>query len=76
MNAEPPPKVFVSHASEDKERFVLPFAHELRAAGVDVWVDQWQMVPGDSLVKKIFSEGLENADAVIVVLSKVSITKP
>ena len=70
------PRVFVSHASEDKTRFVLPFAEQLRARGVDAWVDRWEMLPGDSLVAKIFREGLDNAAAVIVVLSRVSITKP
>ena len=76
MNDATAPRVFVSHASEDKERFVLPFAEELRSAGVDAWVDRWEMLPGDSLVRKIFSEGLQNADAVLVVLSRASITKP
>jgi hypothetical protein len=33
------PKVFISHASEDKERFVLAFAERLRASGVDAWLD-------------------------------------
>jgi|tagenome__1003787_1003787.scaffolds.fasta_scaffold20615811_1 hypothetical protein len=70
------PRVFVSHASEDKARFVLSFAEDLRAAGVDAWVDRWEMLPGDSLVRKIFSEGIENAQAVIVVLSRISVTKP
>jgi hypothetical protein len=69
------PKVFVSHASEDKERFVLPFSGQLRASGVDAWVDQWEMLPGDSLVRKIFTEGINDASAVIVVLSKASIAK-
>jgi hypothetical protein len=67
--------VFISHASEDKERFVLPFAQDLRAEGVDAWVDRWEMLPGDSLVRKIFTEGLDKAVAVVVVLSRVSITK-
>ena len=70
------PKVFVSHASEDKERFVLPFAEQLRARGVDAWLDKWEMLPGDSLVDKIFEEGLKEAAAVLIVLSKVSVTKP
>lgn len=69
------PKVFVSHASEDKDRFVIPFAEQLRARGIDVWVDRWEMLVGDSLVAKIFREGLENASAVIVVLSRHSIGK-
>ena len=28
------PKVFVSHASEDKTRFVMPFAEQLRSNGI------------------------------------------
>lgn len=70
------PKVFISHASEDKERFVLKFYERLRARGIDAWIDHWEMLPGDSLVDKIFNEGLKPADAVVVVLSNASITKP
>lgn len=70
------PKVFVSHASEDKDRFVLDFATKLRSNGVDAWLDKWEMLPGDSLVEKIFEEGLKEAKAVIIVLSKYSVNKP
>lgn len=70
------PKVFISHASEDKDRFVVEFARRLRENGVDAWLDQWEMKPGDSLVDKIFEEGLKEARAVIVVLSTVSVQKP
>ena len=70
------PKVFLSHASEDKDRFVLDFARQLRENGVDVWLDQWEMKPGDSLVDKIFEEGLKDASAVIIVLSNISVQKP
>lgn len=38
------PKVFISHASEDKVRFVLGFAEKLRAAGIDAWLDRWEML--------------------------------
>ena len=71
-----PPKVFVSHASEDKARFVARFAARLRENGVDAWLDQWEMKPGDSLVDRIFEQGLKSAQAVIIVLSAVSVTKP
>ena len=67
-----PPAAFVSHASEDKERFVLDFAPRLREQGIDAWVDRWEILPGDSFVDKIFEEGLKNASAVIVVISKRS----
>lgn len=70
------PKVFISHASEDKTRFVTSFATRLRENGVDAWLDRWEMLPGDSLVDKIFEEGLKEAHAVIIVLSKFSISKP
>jgi hypothetical protein len=70
------PKVFVSHASEDKDRFVLRFAERLRQKGIDAWLDKWEMLPGDSLVDKIFEEGIKEAKAVIVVLSNFSVKKP
>lgn len=70
------PKVFISHASEDKERFVLGFYERLRSKGIDAWLDTFEMLPGDKLVSKIFDEGLKQSDAVIVVLSAVSVTKP
>ncbi|MBF0148123.1 MAG: toll/interleukin-1 receptor domain-containing protein [Magnetococcales bacterium] len=69
------PKVFLIHASEDKDRFVVGFARQLREKGVDVWFDQWEIKPGDSLVDKIFEEGLKDANAVIIVLSAISIQK-
>lgn len=69
-------KVFISHASEDKERFVIQFAKRLRSQGIDAWVDIWEMLPGDSLVDKIFEEGIKNARAMIVVLSRFSVEKP
>lgn len=52
-----PPKVFVSQASEDKDRFVVELARRLRKSGVDSWLDQWEMKPGDSLVDKILRRG-------------------
>lgn len=72
----PAPKVFVSHASEDKARFVVDFATRLRTNGVDAWLDEWEMGPGDSLVDRVFEQGLKAAQAVIIVVSKVSSVKP
>ena len=71
-----PPKVFISHASEDKDRFVLDFASRLRAQGIDAWLDRWEMLPGDSLVGKLFEEGIPSATAVVIVLSTNSVDKP
>ena len=52
---------FLSHASADKDRFVRHFAEELTARGLRVWFDEWALLPGDSLVDKIFAEGLKDA---------------
>ena len=71
-----PPKVFISHASEDKDRFVIDFASRLRAQGIDAWLDRWEMLPGDSLVDKLFEEGIPSATAVVIVLSTNSVDKP
>jgi hypothetical protein len=69
-------RAFISHASEDKSRFVIEFATKLRAAGIDAWVDAWEIRAGDSLVRKVFSQGIGEADVFIVVLSETSVTKP
>lgn len=71
-----PIKAFISHATEDKERFVEPFATALREKGIDAWVDKWEIRAGDSLVHRIFDEGIPRADAIVVVLSHVSVGKP
>lgn len=76
MKTSESPKVFISHASEDKERFVIDFATKLRSNGVDAWVDQWEINVGDSLIDKIFEQGISEADFFIIVLSHNSIQKP
>ncbi|MFJ5301106.1 toll/interleukin-1 receptor domain-containing protein [Streptomyces sp. NPDC088350] len=69
------PKAFLSHASEDKAEFTEPLARDLARLGVDPWLDKWEIRPGDSLVQKLFDEGLAHADAVVVVVSRHSVTK-
>src|SRR5512132_1777197 len=66
------PRAFLSYSSADKDRFVEGFARRLRERGVDVWYADWQLKPGDSLVNKIFDEGLGNADVFIIVVSDES----
>lgn len=60
-------KLFLSHASEDKEDFVRPLAEALRK-DFDVWYDEYELLLGDSLLKKI-TDGLKNCDYGVVVLS-------
>ncbi|MEQ9661868.1 MAG: toll/interleukin-1 receptor domain-containing protein [Parasphingopyxis sp.] len=68
------PKIYLAHASEDKDR-VRPVAEYLMANGVDVWFDEWEIEPGDSLRQKM-EEGLGAMTHFVVVLTETSITKP
>ena len=67
------PRVFVSHSHADKE-LATKLATVLRESGVDAWLDKWEIQPGDSLVQKIFEEGLKDCAAILVLLSPDSVT--
>ena len=64
---------FISHVVEDKERFVRPFAAVLREThGVDAWVDEWEIQPGEKIAEKIY-DALAKVDVAVVVLSENSV---
>lgn len=44
--------VFVSYASEDKE-FADRLAKDLDEQGLSIWIDEWFILPGDSITEKI-----------------------
>lgn len=60
--------VFISHASEDKERVARPLASLLKNAGLRVWIDENELRLGDSLRRKI-DHGLASSRYGVVVLS-------
>ena len=62
--------VFISHSSKDKPA-VEQLARELRARGIDAWLDKWEIGPGDDIVASI-NAGLDAADAGIIVFSQHS----
>jgi hypothetical protein len=64
-------KVFISHSSKDHD-FVLQLAKKMRNDGIEVWLDDWELEVGDSIVEKI-QEGLEKSSFLIVILSEYSI---
>lgn len=66
--------VFISYSTKDK-MFVAKLAAELIKQRIKVWVDEFEMKPGDSLVDKI-QEGLNQSDFLVVVLSKNSVDSP
>jgi len=65
-----PPKydVFISHASEDKAEVARPLSKLLRDAGLNVWMDEAELLLGDSLRRKI-DLGLRESRYGVVILS-------
>ncbi len=61
-------RIFISYSHADRN-FAEKLAHALHEEGEDVWWDRWEILAGDSLVGKIFEEGLSNAAAFVVLLS-------
>jgi TIR domain len=61
-------KIFISHASEDKEEVALPLAELLKRRGLDVWLDQWELALGDGLRRSI-ENALSQASFGVVILS-------
>lgn len=61
--------VFISHASEDKEKIAAPLRDALAARGVTVWLDRTEMKIGHSLRRKI-DEGIRSSRYGVVVLSQ------
>lgn len=67
----PPEKrqIFLSHASEDKESYVYPFAAKLKQAGITYWLDDAEIKWGEQIAGKI-NNGLAISEYVVVFLSK------
>jgi small GTP-binding protein len=59
--------VFLSHSSKDKDT-VRAVAERLRADGLRVWLDDWELKPGDNIPSKI-EEGLEHSHILILCMS-------
>ena len=60
--------VFISHASEDKEDVALPLAERLRAEGLRVWLDRFELTVGDSL-RQAIERGLAESRFGIAIIS-------
>ncbi|GAB5512195.1 MAG: hypothetical protein Rhims3KO_35960 [Hyphomicrobiales bacterium] len=62
--------IFISYNHADKQT-AEALAKNLVHAKQNVWIDQWELNAGDSLIEKI-EEALGYADAILVLLSKYS----
>jgi hypothetical protein len=68
-----PPTAFLSHSSGDKDAIVRPLDSMLRARGISTWLDERDMPAGSNLMDSIFSAGISQSDAFVVVLTPNSI---
>lgn len=59
--------VFLSYSNTDRE-FVTRLAHDLSKAGLNVWLDQWSLTPGETLAEAI-NEALKASHVQVVVMS-------
>lgn len=66
-------KTFICYSHKDRERFVSGFYKKLMSYGVDISIDELDILPGDSLPTRIFDELIDDCENFIVVLSEHSI---
>jgi len=64
-------QVFLSHSSKDRD-LIRRISDELRRAGLDVWDDSIEVLPGDNWAQ-MTSQALEESQAMVVLLTPESI---
>jgi hypothetical protein len=72
----PAPRVFMSysHDSSQHKEWVLQLAIDLRAHGIDVTLDQWDLVAGQDMAA-FMATGIRSADRVVLICSEAYVTK-
>lgn len=66
---------FISYAGDDKSILSKPLANKLRNEGLNIWFDDFELNPGDSLTEKI-SSGLNQSKFGICIFSPAFFKKP
>jgi hypothetical protein len=66
------PRAFISYSHRD-EAFVLALVQRLKDRCIGVWIDQIELLPGDSLIRRI-GDAIHNEDFVIAVISEHSVS--
>ncbi len=62
-------RIFISHASEDKDEIARPLSNALSEHGFDIWFDENSLALGDNLRKSI-DNGISNCEFGVVILSE------
>jgi formylglycine-generating enzyme required for sulfatase activity len=66
--------IFISHASEDHD-FVLSLAAALKARGIPVWIDNWDIPPGANWELTV-EDALYACEQFLIVLSPAAVGSP
>jgi hypothetical protein len=71
-----PPKVFISysHDSPEHKAWVLRLASDLRDAGIDASLDQWDLTAGQD-VASFMHDGIAKADRVLLICTECYVRK-
>ena len=67
-------RFFITHSSKDKD-FAKHLADDLRARGLEGFIDIYSIKPGDNIAERI-GDGLEQCDVYIPVLSVAALKSP
>src|SRR5690348_13494053 len=63
--------IFISHSGRDADA-ALRLAEDLKRAGLDVWLDAWEIGVGDRITQSI-QTGLRRADFLALWITKASV---
>jgi len=72
--ARPKRQVFISHSGADSE-WVRAFAESLKAQGVTVWLDEWQVHVGEP-IQNVLERALRTSDIIAFILTRENIHRP
>ena len=70
-----PPRIYLVHRHADKataERLATTLRTEY---GIDVWVEHWEILPGENEILRI-EQGLERADGALVLVTPAGLDEP
>lgn len=61
-------RIFISHSTRDRG-LVIALAKLLAKFGIEVFVAEWYLTPGESIDKEVFDQ-IEKVDGIVVLLTK------
>lgn len=68
--------VFISYSHRDLDReWLHAFARALRDRNVNIWLDEWDIKPGDRIADEVESS-LRASDAIVAVISGAAFERP